>query len=295
MEHFQGSQFLRLVVRAVENGHDLGRHHDNVGHFLFFDVGDDRLRIEFFVEDVGGAQKHPRHQVQHGAVEDDCSGVQAHAFGCHTPGGGEDGAIHGPHVMGMHDALGRAGSAAGVHDIVHVMVVDGDFGQVPIAGGCHEILVAAKAVPVLVQSHQHVAVFGDGGQIAAQPVQHVGEVLVGDHQGGVGVFQQGGKAALVEHSAAGHDDQTGFGRGPVCRHELGAVGQDRGELVAFGEPAGQKGIGQLVHVSVKRSVGEALFSADEGRMIRTIARVVGQEAADVHKAFPLNNLRVHSS
>jgi len=78
-----------------------------MGNFFLSNRRNHGFGVKGLMQDIGTAQVHPGHQIQHGAVENDGAGMQHHAFGGHPPGGREQGAVHGADVVSMDDALER--------------------------------------------------------------------------------------------------------------------------------------------------------------------------------------------
>jgi hypothetical protein len=100
-------------------------------------------------------------------------------------------------------------------------------------------------------SHQHEAVSPYCRQLAANPVQGLGEGRLGEHGDRIGIPQQGRQSTFLQQSAHGDNDDAGFGRSPVGGHQLQTVGQYNGDLLALGDAVGQQGVRQAVNDSVQ--------------------------------------------
>ena len=70
---------------------------------------------------------------------------------------------------------------------------------------------------------QDVAVFGNGRQVTADAIQHVGKTGVGEDHDRIRIIKQGGEPGFLEQKANGNDDDPGLRRDPVERHQFGAI------------------------------------------------------------------------
>lgn len=100
--------------------YNLRGHHDHVSYPIFLNVMDHGFRIKGFMYNIGASHKHPGHQVQHGPVEHDGTGMQANAFRRHPECRCKDATVHGPDIVGVDNSLWRTSSATRIHDIIHI-------------------------------------------------------------------------------------------------------------------------------------------------------------------------------
>jgi hypothetical protein len=205
-DHLQRVQRGRVEVGVVQQRDHLRRHHDHMGDPLGGDLPQHRGRLEAGMQDVAAADEHPGHEVDHGAIEDDRTGVQHDAFRRHAETHREDRAVVGAHVVAVHDPLGRAGGAAGVHDVVEV-VVDQTRVRRLVGGGTGEELVATDEAirQVAAGADQDVTILRDGRQLGLQSSEAFGEGRIGEDHDAVGIPQQGLQPGFLEQRAERHD------------------------------------------------------------------------------------------
>ena len=204
-----------------------------------------------------------------------------HAFGSESELVGEERAVHRPDVVGVNDALGKAGGAAAVDDVVEVVVADLHRGWSGRALAARQLVVGGVAGPAL-GSDQDVALGRDEGELPAGVVQCVGGGGAGQHRGGIGVLQQGDQSGAPQQRTERDGHHAQQGSGPVGEEQLDAVGQDDREGVALAEPERQQGVGKAVHLRIEFTEGEAAFPANDREVLGAIARVARQQRADVH-------------
>ena len=185
--------------------------------------------------------------------------------------------------MSMHNALGSARGAAGVHDVVHVCV-----GQVGIRGIVlgrpgGEVLIGAEAGRRLaLTADQDTAVGPQRRQLAANAAEGIGEGRIGEHGDRVGIPQEARKSMVLQERAHRNDVDAGLGCGPVGLHQLETVGKDRGHLLALDDAGGEERVRHAVHRGVQLPEGQPLAARDQRQMIGPVAGVARQQSAYVH-------------
>jgi hypothetical protein len=120
LEHLDGGEPRRFERGMIQERDDLRGHQDEVGHARALDLLEHAPGVEGGMQDVRAAEEHPGHEVQESPIEDHGARVEKDALRRHPEHGGEERAIAGADRVRVHDALGLAGGAAGIDDVVRI-------------------------------------------------------------------------------------------------------------------------------------------------------------------------------
>ena len=280
LDHLDGAKPRRIELRMIQERDDLRRHQDQVGDPGALDLREHAAGVEGRMQEIGPAEEHPGHEVQEGAVEDHGPRVEEDALRRHPEHRGEQRAVTGANVVRVHDALGLAGGAAGIDDVVRIGAGEAGVRGLRLRRGADQLVKAA--IPRPRPFDEHPAVGPDARHLGPRAIERGRERRRGDDQFRVRVPEQGHEPGLLEERAERHRDEAALGDGAVDLDLLEAIRQHRGDLVPLGETGGQQCIRQPVHPAVQGLEGEPVVLEDQGEVLRPVSRVAGKEGAEMH-------------
>ena len=178
--------------------------------------------------------------------------------------------------------FGQPGGAARVHDVEHVVATDAGVGRLVLRGIGDQRLVRPEPGAVVALADQHEPIGRHLRQTAADPVERRGEGGAGDHHGGVGVVDQRREAGVLQHRTGRDDHDPGLARRPERGHQLEAVREHRGELVALLQTGGQQAVRQPIDVPVELAEGHPPVTHDQRGVVAPIPSVARKQRSDVH-------------
>ena len=120
-------------------------------------------------------------------------------------------------------------------------------------------------------------------QIVPDGVEVRDHRLLGDHRHRTGVVDQVGKTLSAQQRAERYDHDPGAGRHLVEVEDLQAIRQDGCDLVALADLQPLQDVGESIDPLIQIVEGKALFAEHDGRFVRVVAGMAGQEAIERHQ------------
>ena len=155
----------------------------------------------------------------------------------------------------QHDALGRAGGAAGIEQFGDGRFIDREDVGAGQAIGREEFLIAlTDSDPVL-----------DGGARPTEVVDHRGEIGFVDHDAGLGVIEDRGEFGGREAHIERHRDGAGKQRPVVAFEQLVVVEAEIGDAVGGPDPERDEAGGQAFAALAELGVRKAAVARDRRR------------------------------
>ncbi len=255
-----------------ERRHDGGR-----GDAVLLDELEERLGLELVHQDRGAAEERgEREEAERGRVVERARD-EVHVVAAHRRLADElHRGVHRVLRELAHGALGLARRARGVDDDRRVLL---DVGLLRPDGGAR----LGEQVPLVAAAARDLG--ADGDEVAIRDVREAFLRLL-DHVPEVGLEADGLRAAVLRqvHELRGRrPPRYAHRRGPEARRaalhfeELGAVAHHDDDAGVPFEAAALEAHGHAVHPVVELPVGDAAIAPEDGRLLRLVGAVEGED------------------